>query len=97
MTLISYDDRMVPPKATPLADWIYRLRLHLDMTQVAFAEWLQLAPITIQQWEYGKTKPTGGTMTLLTMVAEQNGFESPPENWRGEKKHLGPRRDTKTG
>jgi DNA-binding transcriptional regulator YiaG len=76
------------PKATPLADWIFRFRLHRDLTQADFARDVRVSTGTVQQWEYGTRTPRGPVLLLLSRLAAESGFESPPEVATG----YGPRR-----
>ncbi len=51
------------------------LRSHMDMTQQQMAEELGTRQQTISEWETGMYRPRGGMNRLLTLVAEQAGFE----------------------
>ena len=71
---------------TPLAEWIYHLRLHhLGLTQENFARSLRMSKSTVQAWEYGKQTPTGAALVLLARLAADHGYEPPPhvETGRG--------------
>ena len=54
---------------------IRALRGHMDMTQQQMAEELGTRQQTISEWETGMYRPRGGMNRLLTLVAEQAGFE----------------------
>lgn len=54
---------------------IRALRSHMDMTQQQMAEELGTRQQTISEWEIGMYCPRGGMNRLLTLVAEQAGFE----------------------
>jgi DNA-binding transcriptional regulator YiaG len=75
---------------TTVAAWIKHLRLHLDMTQAQFAERMNVRTPTAQRWEYGTSRPTGPAMTLMALIAEQSGFEPPPDQLQTT---YGPRRE----
>jgi putative transcriptional regulator len=51
------------------------LRDHMGMTQQQMAEELGTRQQTISEWETGMYRPRGGMNRLLTLVAEQAGFE----------------------
>ncbi len=58
------------------------LRSFLGLTQQELAGELGTRQQTISEWETGLYRPRGASSTLLTMVAEQSGFEyrtRPPE------------------
>jgi DNA-binding transcriptional regulator YiaG len=54
---------------------IRALRDHMGMTQQQMAEELGTRQQTISEWETGMYRPRGGMNRLLTLVAEQAGFE----------------------
>ena len=51
------------------------LRQHLGMTQTKMAEELGTRQQTISEWEKGVYYPRGTSATLLSIIAERNGFE----------------------
>lgn len=53
---------------------IRALRRHLNLTQVKLAEELGTRQQTISEWEQGMYRPRGASATLLSIVAERNGF-----------------------
>jgi DNA-binding transcriptional regulator YiaG len=53
---------------------IRALRQHLNLTQVKLAEELGTRQQTISEWEKGMYLPRGASATLLSIVAERNGF-----------------------
>lgn len=57
------------------AESIRALRKYMDMTQQQMAEELGTRQQTISEWETGMYRPRGGMNRLLTLVAEQAGFE----------------------
>ena len=63
-------------------DWdkqrIKALRQHLELTQAEMGEELGTRQQTISEWETGMYKPRGLSVTLLTIVAERNGFKYNP-------------------
>ena len=57
------------------AHGVQALRRHLGYTQQQMAEELGTRQQTISEWETGRYQPRGASARLLTMVAEQAGFE----------------------
>ena len=57
------------------ADSIRALREHMGLTQQQMSEELGTRQQTISEWETGMYQPRGGSNRLLTLVAEQVGFE----------------------
>lgn len=86
--MIAYDAAAMPRIDTPFADWLYRFRMHLCMTQANFAALLNVTASAVQRWEYGANNPSGTTLRLLQILARQAGFEEPPHVDTG----TGPRR-----
>lgn len=56
------------------------LRQHMGLTQQQLAEELGTRQQTISEWETGRYQPRGASARLLTMVAEQAGFEYTTDN-----------------
>jgi len=54
---------------------IRALRKYMGMTQQRMSEELGTRQQTISEWETGMYRPRGGINRLLTLVAEQVGFE----------------------
>jgi DNA-binding transcriptional regulator YiaG len=57
------------------AGGVRALREHLGLTQDGLAEELGTRQQTISEWERGVYRPRGASARLLSMVAEQAGFE----------------------
>jgi len=57
------------------AESIRALRKHMGLTQQQMSEELGTRQQTISEWETGMYRPRGGINRLLTIVAEQVGFE----------------------
>jgi DNA-binding transcriptional regulator YiaG len=57
------------------AESIRALRKYMGMTQQQMSEELGTRQQTISEWETGMYRPRGGINRLLTLVAEQVGFE----------------------
>lgn len=59
-------------------DWdcqrIRALRQHLGLTQQQLADELGTRQQTVSEWETGMYKPRGTSSTLLTILAEREGF-----------------------
>ena len=51
------------------------LRAHLGLTQDALADELGVRQQTVSEWETGQYAPRGASARLLSMVAENAGFE----------------------
>jgi DNA-binding transcriptional regulator YiaG len=88
LTVMTYDAVAMPRNDTPFGDWIYRFRMHLNMTQASLAAMLNVSQNTVQRWEYGTRNPSGSAWRLLTVLARQADFEQPPPVQTG----TGPRR-----
>lgn len=50
------------------------LRQHLGLTQDELSSRLGMRQQTVSEWEVGKHRPRGASLTLLTVIAEQSGF-----------------------
>ena len=51
------------------------LRQHLGLTQEKLAGELGIRQQTVSEWETGMYQPRGTSATLLSIVAEQSGFQ----------------------
>lgn len=73
--------RRLPLKARQQwdADRVKALRAYLGMTQQTFANELGVRQQTVSEWEKGMYRPRGATVTLLNIIAKQQGFKSPDE------------------
>lgn len=56
------------------ADDIRALRRHLGVTQEELSERLGMRQQTVSEWEVGKHRPRGASVTLLNVIAESVGF-----------------------
>lgn len=56
------------------ADRIRALRRYMGLSQQQMSERLGIRQQTVSEWETGMYQPRGGMVTLLTMVAEREGF-----------------------
>jgi transcriptional regulator with XRE-family HTH domain len=65
--------------ATDLPQWVYKFRMYLGYTQREFADLIGLTVSSIQKYEYGVTTPTGPTLRLFRQLAEQYGYDMPPD------------------
>jgi DNA-binding transcriptional regulator YiaG len=65
--------------------WVYAFRVHLDMTQKSFADYVQTTIPTVQRWEGGQHTPTGPVLLLFALLADAHGFVRPPglDSYRG--------------
>jgi len=57
------------------ADLIKSLRHHMHWTQIDLADKLGMRQQTISEWENGLYEPKRSSSKLLTLIAEQAGFE----------------------
>ena len=57
------------------AESVRALRQHMGLTQQRMSEELGTRQQTISEWETGMYCPRGGMNRLLTLIAEQAGFE----------------------
>jgi DNA-binding XRE family transcriptional regulator len=57
------------------ADLIKALRYHMGMNQAQFARELGMRQPTISEWETGAYQPKRSSSKLLTLIAEQAGFQ----------------------
>jgi DNA-binding transcriptional regulator YiaG len=57
------------------AELVKALRAHAGWSQEKLSEELQMRQQTISDWETGKYEPSRHTCKLLTLVAEQAGFQ----------------------
>jgi DNA-binding transcriptional regulator YiaG len=65
---------------TALAEWLYRFRVHLNLTQREMAEDLGTTLQNYQRWEYGASQPSGSAWKLLYLLAvDFHDFDEPPE------------------
>jgi DNA-binding transcriptional regulator YiaG len=65
--------------------WVYAFRVHLDMTQKSFADYVQTTIPTVQRWESGQHTPTGPVLLLFALLADAHNFVDPPgikKDWR---------------
>ncbi len=57
------------------AERVRALRQHMGLTQQQFADEINTEQQRISEWETGLHLPSRLTVTLLSMVAERNGFD----------------------
>lgn len=62
-----------------LPTYIYQFRIYLGMTQQEFADLMGTSASSIHKYEYGIQRPSGSGLALLARLAEQYGYEAPPE------------------
>lgn len=56
------------------AEEVRALRQHLGLTQESFSERLGMRQQTVSEWEVGKHRPRGASITLLNVIAESADF-----------------------
>ena len=54
---------------------ILRLRRHMRLTQAELAVVLNARQQTVSEWETGRYRPRGSSARLLTLIADQTGFQ----------------------
>jgi len=71
ITMHEFDAACLPPirKFTPKK--IKVLRHKLKVSQPVFANYLNISPSTIRQWELGSKHPSGAALKLLNLVQEK--------------------------
>ena len=57
------------------AEGVRRLRRHMELTQEQLAEALGVRQQTISEWETGQYQPRGASERLLSIVADDAGYE----------------------
>ena len=69
--------RQSPRKPRPHWDAgkVRALRRHLGATQQEMAEQMGIRQQTVSEWETGIYRPRGPSATLLSLIAEDAGFE----------------------
>ncbi len=72
-TMYELDALCFPPIKTYTPEEIKGIRLKNEVSQVAFAAYLNISLSTIQKWEWGQAKPKGPSLKLLNLV-EQKGL-----------------------
>jgi DNA-binding XRE family transcriptional regulator len=72
---VIYNVRRVGDTVLWNADLIKSLRHHMHWTQIDLAEKLGMRQQTISEWENGLYEPKRSSSKLLTLIAEQAGFE----------------------
>lgn len=74
-TMREFDAACLPPIKHYTAREIKQIRLKNKASQAVFAAFLNASPSTVRQWELGEKKPSGPSLKLLNLVAE-NGLEA---------------------
>lgn len=65
----------LPPVRYYKADEIKRIRLRCQVSQAAFATYLNVSKISVIKWESGEKKPCPAAVKLLNLV-DRKGLES---------------------
>jgi putative transcriptional regulator len=97
-TTLEVPDR--PPELG--AEDVTRIRLNSQMSQVVFAQLLNVSPKTVQSWEHGTRKPSQAALRLI-QVFERNpqpavpatGCSSAISWWPAPRNHEQPRKEEK--
>ncbi len=60
------------------------LRQYLGLTQQQFADELGTRQQTVSEWETGIYRPRGTSRRVLSMIAENSGFDYEVNDWKEE-------------
>jgi len=78
------------PKQAKSAAWdagaVRALRRHMNLSQDELATALGTRQQTVSEWETGRYRPRGASVTLLTIIAERAEFEYGARNEKGERR-----------
>jgi putative transcriptional regulator len=74
ITMREIERLCLPPLPTLTAEAIRRIRDKAQMSQAAFADYLNVGTSTVAQWEQGKKKPSGASVRLLDLI-DRKGIE----------------------
>ena len=66
--------RTITYRIDPVTEWnkdqIREIRMHAQMTQRVFADYLGVSVKTVEAWERGRTHPTGPAYRLISFLAD---------------------------
>ena len=71
VTMRKYDALCFPSVRELSPRDIKRIRLHEKVSQFIFAQYLNITPSTVKQWEQGDRHPGGSSLKLLNLVADK--------------------------
>jgi len=58
---------LIPAKKLTKSD-VKKIRLSVKVSQPVFAQYLNVSPSTVKQWETGEKHPSGASLRLLQLV-----------------------------
>ena len=67
-TMREFDKLCLTPVVELTADEIKAIRLRTRASQRVFAQYLNVSPGVVSQWERGEKRPAGASLKLLTLV-----------------------------
>jgi putative transcriptional regulator len=67
-TMKNFDERCLTPVPNLSAEEIKAIRLKAGLSQSVFANYLNVSPGIISQWERGEKHPAGASLKLLVIV-----------------------------
>lgn len=71
ITMKKYDTLCLPEIKKFTSKQIKKIRLREKVSQPIFAEYLNISPSTVKQWESGSNHPGGAALKLLNLVANK--------------------------
>ena len=74
-TMRGFDESCLTPVHEFTADEIRALREREEVSQMVFAQYLNVQKDSVSQWERGEKHPQGASLKLLTLVA-RNGLQA---------------------
>ncbi|HSW70812.1 MAG TPA: DNA-binding transcriptional regulator [Gammaproteobacteria bacterium] len=69
-TMREFDEEWVPPIIVFSPTEIKKIRLVAKVSQPVFAKYFNISTSTVRQWEQGEKRPSGTSLRLLNLVAE---------------------------
>jgi len=74
-TMRRFDESCLTPVHVFTADEIRTLREREEVSQMVFAQYLNVKKDSVSQWERGEKHPSGPSLKLLSLI-EKNGLEA---------------------
>ena len=74
-TMRRFDESCLTPVRVFTAEEIRTLREREEVSQMVFAQYLNVKKDSVSQWERGEKHPSGPSLKLLSLV-EKNGLEA---------------------
>ena len=70
-TLRKFDSMCLTPVSDLTPDEIKEIRLRVRVSQSVFAQYLNVSPGIVSQWERGEKHPAGAALKLLVIVGKK--------------------------